>query len=70
MEQEFYPIMEIDMTQYNMNQVLKRFGQNGVIVTEKEVQQLVTMDALEPDNLKYFSREYHRAVMNYLMFLK
>ena len=69
MEQEFYPIMEIDMTQYNMNQVLKGFGQSGVIVTEKEVHQLVTMGNLDPDNPKDLSREYHRAVMDYLMFL-
>ena len=56
MDQEFYPITEIIMTQYNINQVMKRFGKIGVSAIEKEVRQLVVMDALEPDDPKELIR--------------
>ena len=56
MEQEFCLIAEVIMTQYNMKQVLTIFNQSIFIVIEKEVHQLVTMDALDPNNLKGFSR--------------
>ena len=69
-DQELCLIADISMTQYNMNQGLKSFVQSGVITTEKEVNQLVTMDALDPDNPKELSREDHRAAMAYLLFLK
>ena len=58
------------MTQYNMNQGLKRFGQSGVSATEKEVRQIVMMDALDPYDPKEITREDRRAAMAYLMFLK
>ena len=58
------------MTHYNMNKVLKRSGQSRVGAIKKEVRQLVTMYALDPDNLKELSREDCRAAMTYLMFLK
>ena len=70
MDQDFCPIAEIVMNQYNMKQGLKRFGQSGVSAIEKEVCQLVTMDALDPDNPKELSREDLRDSMAYLMFLK
>ena len=50
MDQEFFPILEIAMTLYNMNQGMKRFSQSGVSAIEKEVCQLVSMDTLKPDN--------------------
>ena len=34
-EQEFFPLADIIMTQYKMKQVLKRFGQNGFSTFEK-----------------------------------
>ena len=61
MDQEFFPILEIAMTLYNMNQGMKRFSQSGVSAIEKEVCQLVTMDTLKPDNQKELSREDLRA---------
>ena len=70
MDQEFCPVVEIAMNQYNMKQGLKRFGQSGVRSIDKEVIQMVTMDALDPDDPKDPRREYHRSVMAYLMFLK
>ena len=70
MNQEFSPIAEIVMNQYNTNQVLKRFGQSGVGTIKKEARQLVTIDNLYPDNPKDLSREYCRDTMAYLIFLK
>ena len=70
MDQQFCPIAEIVMTQFNMNQGLKRFGKSGVRAIKKEVHQLVTMYALEIDNLEELSREDHRAEMAYPMLLK
>ena len=70
MYQEFFPITEILMTQYNMNQILKLFGQSRISAIEKELRQIVTMDALEIDNPKELRREELRALMAYLMFLK
>ena len=58
------------MIQYNMNQGLKRSSKSRVSAIEKEVRQLVTMDALETDDPKDLNREDHRAVMVYLMLLK
>ena len=63
-------MQEIIITQYNINLVLKRFGQNAVGAIEKEVRQLVTMESLEPYKTKELIKEYHRAVMAYLVFLK
>ena len=63
-------LQEIIITQYNINLVLKRFGQNAVGAIEKEVRQLVTMESLEPYKTKELIKEDHRAVMAYLMFLK
>ena len=70
MNQEFCLIVEIVMTQYNMKQGLPRFGQIGFGAIKKEVHQLVTMDALEPDNSKELIREDCRYAMTYLMLLK
>ena len=58
------------MNQYNMNQGLNHFSQSGFSAIEKEVRQMVTMDALDPDNLKELIREGHRSAMAYLIFLK
>ena len=63
-------MQEIIITQYNINLVLKRFGQNAVGAIEKEVRQLVTMESLEPYKTKELIKEDHRAVMAYLVFLK
>ena len=70
MDQEFCLIAEIFMTLYSLKQVLKCFGKSGVSTIEKEVCQLVIIDALETDNPKDFSREDFRVVMAYLIFLK
>ena len=53
-----------------MKQVLKRLGQSVVSAIKKEVLQMVTMDALDPENSRKLRIEYHRAAMVYLMFLK
>ena len=58
------------MTQYNMKQGLKHFGQIGVSAIEKEVCHIFTMDILEPDDPKDLSREDRRSVIAYMMFLK
>ena len=58
------------MTQFKMNQGLKRFGQSGVNAIDNEVRQLVMMDALEPYNPKDPRREDHRSALAYLLFLK
>ena len=58
------------MTRYNMKQRLNCFCQSGVSAIKKEVRQLVIMDALDPDEPKELRREYCRAKMAYLMFLK
>ena len=58
------------MTQYNTKQGLKHFIQSGVNAIEKEVCQMVTMDALEPDDPKAIRREDCRAMMAYMMLLK
>ena len=70
MDQEFCPIADIVMTQYNTKQVLKRFSQSGVSDIEKEVLQLVMMYALEPHDPKDIIREDCRAAKAYLIFLK
>ena len=70
MYQELCSIAKIFMTQYNTKQGLKRFSQSGFSAIDKEVRQLVTMDALEPYNPKELRREDCRAAMAYLMFLK
>ena len=53
-----------------MNQGLNHFGQSQVSANEKEVPQMATMDALQPDYPKYLSREDRRVAMVYMMFLK
>ena len=53
-----------------MNQGLNFFGNIRVSAIEKEVHQLVTMDALEPGDPKMLIREYLRVSMAYLMFLE
>ena len=58
------------MTQYNIKQVMNRFGQSGVIAIKKEVHQLVKMDALNPDYPKELSIEDCRAAMAYMIFMK
>ena len=40
-----------------MKKGLKCFSKSGVSAIKKEVRQLVTMDALEPNNLKEIRRE-------------
>ena len=52
-----------------MKQVLKRLGQSVVSAIKKEVLQMVTMDALDPDDPKKLSREDCRSAMAYLLFL-
>jgi hypothetical protein len=68
--QQNFPIAETALTQYNMKQGLKRFGARGVAAIEREVRQLLDMDAIEPDDPKTLSRDDRRAAMAYLMFLK
>ena len=58
------------MTQYNTKQGLKCFSKSGVRTIDKEVLQLITMEALYPYYPKELIREDHRAAMAYLMFLK
>ena len=70
MNQEFLPIAEIRITQYNMKQGLNHFIRSSVGVIKKEVYQLVTIDDVEPDNPKDIIREYCRSAMAYLILLK
>ena len=70
MDQEFCLAADIVTNQYNMKQVLNRFGQSRVSAIEKEVRQLITMDALYPDDPKEISREDQSSTMYYLMLLK
>ena len=53
-----------------MKKGLKCFSKSGVSAIEKEVRQLVTIDALEPNNLKEIRREDCRSAIAYLMLLK
>ena len=58
------------MTQYITKRGLQKLGDRGVASVEKEVRHLPTMDAIEPYNTKYPMKEYQRASLGYLVFLK
>ena len=57
-------------TQYNLKQSLKKFGDRTMVAVEKEVRQLDSMDALQPDDPSKLTKEERRAAMAYLMFVK
>ena len=58
------------MTQLNMKQGIKAFGQAGVNAVQKELKQLHDREVLQPIHAEELSREQKRASLQYLMFLK
>ena len=43
-----------------MKRGLQEFGDQGAMDMEKESRQLLTMDTIGPDNIKYLMKEYRR----------
>ena len=60
----------IAMTQLNMKQGLKAFGQAGVDAVAKELKQLHERDVLKPTEAGELTRDQKKASLAYLMFLK
>jgi hypothetical protein len=57
------------MTQYNMKQGIKQFGEKGMEALMTELRQLDLRRVLEPMNATALSDEEKRMALNYLMFL-
>ena len=60
----------IVMTQHNMKQGIKIFGDEGVAAVFKEIKQIHKRDVMDPVDFKQLSVEEKKATLPYLMFLK
>ena len=63
-------LRNVSLTQYNIKQVLKRFGQKGTDAVQVELEQIDARDVMDPKDATTLSKEQKRAALNYLMFLK
>jgi hypothetical protein len=62
-------IESVLMTQYNLKQGIKQFGEKGTEALMTELRQLDLRRVLEPMNATALSDEEKRMALNYLMFL-
>ena len=63
-------LQNIIMTQYNMKQGLKQFGDKGKAAVLVELQQLYDRDVMTPTNKYSLTPEERKGALQYLMFLK
>ena len=60
----------IAMTQLNLKQGLKAFGEEGVKAVQSELKQLHDLEAVEPVHRNQLTKEQRKASLRYLMYLK
>lgn len=61
---------EVALTQYGMNEGIKRFGEKGTEAVRRELQQIHDRHVLVPRQPKGLNRDERRRALEYLMFLK
>ena len=65
-----YFINHVVLTQYGMRKGLQVFGDQGLEVIKKEIQQLHDLDVITPTNVESMTKQQKSRALSYLMFLK